>query len=203
MTEKPLLIVLSGDEEIASQVAKELTKAPYNMRRSIPWTTGDELKMREKNADAEYVYITTNHFQNEILDDTFLEWELADSCVYYGTPWRPVRESLGSNKHIVVTMSVERVKNLRSDIYDSSQINFMIEPRRELLRDSYIDIYLAPRSFEDDKHSLSDMQLLRHLIVDSDIEYIAKTISQIIEAEKLIPESRLLFYGKKVSPRII
>ncbi len=125
------LIIISGPSGSGKDaVLKKLFKKKCDINFSISSVTRG---MRVGEVEGEkYNFISVESFQNMIKNDQLLEYN--EYCGnYYGTPKKPVIDSIESGKDIILEVDVNGAEKVRNKITDSVSI-FIIPPSFEELK---------------------------------------------------------------------
>ena len=125
-----LVVVISGPSGCGkSTVAKKLCKADDTLRLSISATTR---KARPEEIDkVDYHFLTAEQFENQIEQNTFLEWAKYGEH-YYGTPKSEVEVAQQEGKDTILEIEVNGALQVRKQD---------LTPARSIL------IFLMPASY--------------------------------------------------------
>ncbi|MCK5566580.1 MAG: guanylate kinase [Actinomycetia bacterium] len=105
MTKKASLFVISGPSGSGkSSLISDILKDLDNFEKSISATTRP-VRCGEKDGD-QYHFISKDKFEEEIGEDSFLEWA-EYSGYYYGTPKKFVESKLAAGINVILEIEVQ------------------------------------------------------------------------------------------------
>ena len=133
-----LLIIISGPSGVGkSSITSNLLSNTKNLDFSISYTTRDK-RPNEKNKE-HYKFISKEKFQEMIDRNLFLEYETVHGNVY-GTPIRPIEESLKFDHSILLDINVQGASTIiNTNHFDCVSI-FIKPPSIEELKERLIKI---------------------------------------------------------------
>lgn len=183
---KGLLIVLSGPSGVGkgtiNQRVRELL--PY-IKKSVSVTTRPK---RPNEIDGiHYNFITHNEFDNLIKNDGLLEYAKVYHN-YYGTPKKPVLEALEKGIDMIFELDIQGARLIKQ-AYDDCVRIFIAPPSIEELqnrlniRGTETEEVKALRLSET-KKELMEAKYYDYMLINNDVEKAAKTVIDIIYAEK-------------------
>ena len=136
MSYKPFFIVLVGPSGVGkTTMVQGIMKLHKDIRYSISATTR---KPRKDEVDGKsYFFLDIPTFKKWIEDDRFYEWALVYDD-YYGTPKKPVEETIRCGFSVIFDLDIQGALSLKSKRSDSIAI-FLLPPSIEELKRRLIE----------------------------------------------------------------
>ncbi|MCK4256274.1 guanylate kinase [candidate division WOR-3 bacterium] len=136
MSYKPFLIVLVGPSGVGkTTMVQGIMKLHKDIKYSISATTR---KPRKDEVDGKsYFFLDIPTFKKWIEDDRFYEWALVYDD-YYGTPKKPVEETIRCGFSVICDLDIQGALSLKSKRSDSIAI-FLLPPSIEELKRRLIE----------------------------------------------------------------
>jgi len=186
MDKKGLLVVVSGPSGAGKgTICKELIRLNPDMKISVSATTRAP---RSGEIEGEnYYFISKEHFEKMILEDTLLEYaKVYDN--YYGTPKNYVLENLVKGKDTLLEIDINGALQIKKKFKDGVFI-FILPPSLEELKNRIIG-----RGTESEKdiekrygsaiEEIEQVIKYDYVVLNDNVENAIKDIEAIIRAEK-------------------
>ncbi|MBT3476070.1 guanylate kinase [bacterium] len=131
------LIIISGPSGVGkSTITSKLLASSKNLDFSVSYTTREK-RPSELNND-HYVFISRREFEDLINKNAFLEYEEVHGN-YYGTPLKPIEDSLKFRHSILLDIDVKGAYNIINTNHFDSISFFIRPPSIETLKDRLTD----------------------------------------------------------------
>ena len=111
MTDKGLLIVLSGPSGSGKDTVLDGLAKITQIKRSVSMTTRKKRDNEANNID--YIFVDRDFFEKSIRDENVLEY-VEYSGNYYGTPKGPIDKWLQEGKTVFLKIEVNGKENINS-----------------------------------------------------------------------------------------
>lgn len=187
MFREGLLLVVSGPSgagkgTLLSQVRNHNT----NIRFSVSATTRSPRIGEVEGVN--YFYKTTDEFEQMIAGNELVEW--AEYCDhYYGTPVKYIVDSMKQGFDVILELDVKGALNIRQQFPDSVLI-FIVPPsfeelQRRLEGRGTESAEVIGKRLNKARNEVQSIHLYDYVVINDEIEQAAKSISNVIKAEKL------------------
>ena len=186
MMAKGLLIVLSGPSGVGKgTINQRVRELSPDIKKSVSVTT--RLQRPNEKDGIHYHFISQNEFGNLIKNNGLLEYAKVYQN-YYGTPKKPVIDALEKGIDMIFELDIQGARLIKQSYDDCVRI-FITPPSIEELqnrlnnRGTETEEVKALRLSETIKE-LNEAKYYDYMVVNNDVEKAAKTIIDIISAEK-------------------
>ena len=183
---KGLLIVLSGPSGVGKgTINQRVRELSPDIKKSVSVTT--RLQRPNEKDGIHYHFISQNEFDNLIKNNGLLEYAKVYQN-YYGTPKKPVIDALEKGIDMIFELDIQGARLIKQ-AYDDCVRIFITPPSIEELqnrlnnRGTETEEVKALRLSETIKE-LNEAKYYDYMVVNNDVEKAAKTIIDIISAEK-------------------
>ena len=183
---KGLLIVLSGPSGVGKgTINQRVRELSPDIKKSVSVTT--RLQRPNEKDGIHYHFISQNEFDNLIKNNGLLEYAKVYQN-YYGTPKKPVIDALEKGIDMIFELDIQGARLIKQSYDDCVRI-FITPPSIEELqnrlnnRGTETEEVKALRLSETIKE-LNEAKYYDYMVVNNDVEKAAKTIIDIISAEK-------------------
>lgn len=113
-------------------LCKALQVVEPDIQWSISYTTREKRDIEEDGVD--YYFITSDKFEDFIINGYFVEWENVHGY-YYGTSLKSLNNAIYENKMLLLEMDVKGSMNIKKLYPEKTFSIFIIPPSIEHLRD--------------------------------------------------------------------
>ena len=113
-------------------LCKALQVVEPDIKWSISYTTREKRDIEEDGVD--YYFITSDKFEDFIINGYFVEWENVHGY-YYGTSLKSLKNAIYENKMLLLEMDVKGSMNIKKLYPEKTFSIFIIPPSIEHLRD--------------------------------------------------------------------
>jgi len=113
-------------------LCKALQVVEPDIQWSISYTTREKRDIEEDGVD--YYFITSDKFEDFIINGYFVEWENVHGY-YYGTSLKSLKNAIYENKMLLLEMDVKGSMNIKKLYPEKTFSIFIIPPSIEHLRD--------------------------------------------------------------------
>ena len=189
MSEKGVLVILSSPSGAGkTSIARALVEENKNFLFSVSATTR---KSRPGEVDGrEYHFLTVNEFRERINDGQFLEHAKVFGNLY-GTPLKPVMESINDGKDLIFDVDWQGGKQIRSSSLSKFVISiFILPPSIKALHERLMKRAQDSSETVKDRMTKSIGEIMHwkeydYVIVNNDFEQTLDEVKSIITSEKL------------------
>jgi len=135
---RPLLVIVSapsgaGKSTLCDRLVSERNDIVYSISCTTRPPRGEEIDGKD------YYFLTSSQFDDGIARGRFLEHAVVHGNKY-GTPRKMVEESMMAGKSVIMDIDVQGARQIRE---------FAVKlPKGDLIRDGYVDIFIAPPSIQ-------------------------------------------------------
>lgn len=186
MTDKGLLIVLSGPSGSGKDTVLDGLAKITQIKRSVSMTTRKKRDNEANNID--YIFVDRDFFEKSIRDENVLEY-VEYSGNYYGTPKGPIDKWLQEGKTVFLKIEVNGKENIKK-IYPDVVSVFIVPPSFDILekrlrfRNSDSEESVLKR-LETAKFEINQAKSFDYIIINDELEKAIDDLNTIIKAEKL------------------
>lgn len=186
MTDKGLLIVLSGPSGSGKDTVLDGLAKITQIKRSVSMTTRKKRDNEANNID--YIFVDRDFFEKSIRDENVLEY-VEYSGNYYGTPKGPIDKWLQEGKTVFLKIEVNGKEHIKR-IYPDAVSVFIVPPsfdileKRLRLRNSDSEESVLKR-LETAKFEINQAKSFDYIIINDELEKAIDDLNTIIKAEKL------------------
>ena len=186
MTDKGLLIVLSGPSGSGKDTVLDGLAKITQIKRSVSMTTRKKRDNEANNID--YIFVERDFFEKSIRDENVLEY-VEYSGNYYGTPKGPIDKWLQEGKTVFLKIEVNGKENIKK-IYPDVVSVFIVPPSFDILekrlrfRNSDSEESVLKR-LETAKFEINQAKSFDYIIINDELEKAIDDLNTIIKAEKL------------------
>ncbi|MFC6315989.1 guanylate kinase [Lapidilactobacillus achengensis] len=188
MSEKGMLIVLSGPSGVGKGTVRQAMVAKYGQqfKYSISMTTRQPRPGEVDGVD--YYFRTRNEFETEIANGGMLEYAQYVGN-YYGTPLRYVNQTLEQGQDVLLEIEVKGAMQVRSKVSDGVFI-FLTPPDLHILQERIVkrgtdDMATIKRRMQTAREEINLMTNYDYAVVNDQVELAVDRIEQIIASEHL------------------
>ncbi len=189
LSEKGVLVILSSPSGAGkTSIARALVEENKNFLFSVSATTR---KSRPGEVNGrEYHFITVNEFRERINDGQFLEHAKVFGNLY-GTPLKPVMESINDGKDLIFDVDWQGGKQIRSSSLSKFVISiFILPPSIKALHERLMKRAQDSSETVKDRMTKSIGEIMHwkeydYVIVNNDFEQTLDEVKSIITSEKL------------------
>ena len=189
MSEKGVLVILSSPSGAGkTSIARALVEENKNFLFSVSATTR---KSRPGEVNGrEYHFLTVNEFRERINDGQFLEHAKVFGNLY-GTPLKPVMESINDGKDLIFDVDWQGGKQIRSSSLSKFVISiFILPPSIKALQERLMKRAQDSSETVKDRMTKSIGEIMHwkeydYVIVNNDFEQTLDEVKSIITSEKL------------------
>lgn len=183
---KGSLIIISGPSGSGKDtVLKKLFEKLPEIEFSI---SSVSRPMREGEIQGEkYNFITPEQFEQMIVDDALLEYNVYCGN-YYGTPKAPVDRCIASGGEIILEVDVNGAANVRKNCPDNFSV-FIAPPSFEVLRNRLTNrgtetAEVIEKRLNQAKNELDRVKEYDYVVVNDDLDEAVEDLKNIIIAER-------------------
>lgn len=183
---KGSLIIISGPSGSGKDtVLKKLFEKLPEIEFSI---SSVSRPMREGEIQGEkYNFITPEQFEQMIVDDALLEYNVYCGN-YYGTPKAPVDRCIASGGEIILEVDVNGAANVRKNCPDNFSV-FIAPPSFEVLRNRLTNrgtetADVIEKRLNQAKNELDRVKEYDYVVVNDDLDEAVEDLKNIIIAER-------------------
>ncbi|MFZ4762505.1 MAG: guanylate kinase [Alphaproteobacteria bacterium] len=183
-----LLLVLSAPSGVGkTTIARRLLGLDDNLALSISVTTRKARPGEVKGRD--YHFIEEAEFQNLLADDSLLEHASVFGN-HYGTPEKPVKESLALGHDVLFDIEWQGHQQLKAKLPNDVVSVFILPPsmdelRRRLSNRGQDSMDVVEERMSKAAAEMSHYAEYSHVVVNRDIEGAVAQVQKILEAERL------------------
>lgn len=184
---KGSLIIISGPSGSGKDtVLKKLFEKMPEIEFSI---SSVSRPMREGEIQGEkYNFITPEQFEQMIVDDALLEYNIYCGN-YYGTPKAPVERCIASGGEIILEVDVNGAANVRKNCPDNFSV-FIAPPSFDVLRNRLTNrgtetAEVIEKRLNQAKNELERAKEYDYVVVNDDLDEAVEDLKNIIIAERL------------------
>ena len=184
---KGSLIIISGPSGSGKDtVLKKLFEKMPEIEFSI---SSVSRPMREGEIQGEkYNFITPEQFEQMIVDDALLEYNIYCGN-YYGTPKAPVERCIASGGEIILEVDVNGAANVRKNCPDNFSV-FIAPPSFDVLRNRLTNrgtetADVIEKRLNQAKNELERAKEYDYVVVNDDLDEAVEDLKNIIIAERL------------------
>ncbi len=184
---KGSLIIISGPSGSGKDtVLKKLFEKMPEIEFSI---SSVSRPMREGEIQGEkYNFITPEQFEQMIVDDALLEYNVYCGN-YYGTPKAPVERCIASGGEIILEVDVNGAANVRKNCPDNFSV-FIAPPSFDVLRNRLTNrgtetADVIEKRLNQAKNELERAKEYDYVVVNDDLDEAVEDLKNIIIAERL------------------
>lgn len=184
---KGSLIIISGPSGSGKDtVLKKLFEKMPEIEFSI---SSVSRPMREGEIQGEkYNFITPEQFEQMIVDDALLEYNIYCGN-YYGTPKAPVERCIATGGEIILEVDVNGAANVRKNCPDNFSV-FIAPPSFDVLRNRLINrgtetADVIEKRLNQAKNELERAKEYDYVVVNDDLDEAVEDLKNIIIAERL------------------
>ncbi|WP_461218944.1 guanylate kinase [Lapidilactobacillus salsurivasis] len=188
MSEKGMLIVLSGPSGVGKGTVRQAMVAKYGQqfKYSISMTTRQPRPGEVDGVD--YYFRTRDEFETEIANGGMLEYAQYVGN-YYGTPLRYVNQTLEQGQDVLLEIEVKGAMQVRSKVSDGVFI-FLTPPDLHILQERIVkrgtdDMATIKRRMQTAREEINLMTNYDYAVVNDQVELAVDRIEQIIASEHL------------------
>ena len=189
LSEKGVLVILSSPSGAGkTSIARALVEENKNFLFSVSATTR---KSRPGEVNGrEYHFLTVNEFRERINDGQFLEHAKVFGNLY-GTPLKPVMESINDGKDLIFDVDWQGGKQIRSSSLSKFVISiFILPPSIKALHERLMKRAQDSSETVKDRMTKSIGEIMHwkeydYVIVNNDFEQTLDEVKSIITSEKL------------------
>ena len=189
MSEKGVLVILSSPSGAGkTSIARALVEENKNFLFSVSATTR---KSRPGEVNGrEYHFLTVNEFRERINDGQFLEHAKVFGNLY-GTPLKPVMESINDGKDLIFDVDWQGGKQIRSSSLSKFVISiFILPPSIKALHERLMKRAQDSSETVKDRMTKSIGEIMHwkeydYVIVNNNFEQTLYKVTSIITSEKL------------------
>ena len=189
MSEKGVLVILSSPSGAGkTSIARALVEENKNFLFSVSATTR---KSRPGEVNGrEYHFLTVNEFRERINDGQFLEHAKVFGNLY-GTPLKPVMESINDGKDLIFDVDWQGGKQIRSSSLSKFVISiFILPPSIKALQERLMKRAQDSSETVKDRMTKSIGEIMHwkeydYVIVNNNFEQTLHEVKSIITSEKL------------------
>ena len=189
LSEKGILVILSSPSGAGkTSIARALVEENKNFLFSVSATTR---KSRPGEVNGrEYHFLTVNEFRERINDGQFLEHAKVFGNLY-GTPLKPVMESINDGKDLIFDVDWQGGKQIRSSSLSKFVISiFILPPSIKALQERLMKRAQDSSETVKDRMTKSIGEIMHwkeydYVIVNNDFEQTLNEVKSIITSEKL------------------
>ena len=132
MKKRGQLIILSGPAGTGKgTIVKSLLKQDDKLKLSVSATT--RLPRPNETNGIEYFFKSKDEFEKMIAENEFIEYTSYNGN-YYGTPKKPVLNSLAEGNSVILEIEVEGASNARRTFPEAIMV-FLAPPSKKVLRE--------------------------------------------------------------------
>ena len=189
MSEKGVLVILSSPSGAGkTSIARALVEENKNFLFSVSATTRKSRPGEENGR--EYHFLTVNEFRERINDGQFLEHAKVFGNLY-GTPLKPVMESINDGKDLIFDVDWQGGKQIRSSSLSKFVISiFILPPSIKALQERLMKRAQDSSETVKDRMTKSIGEIMHwkeydYVIVNNDFEQTLNEVKSIITSEKL------------------
>ena len=186
MSERGILVVFSGPSGSGKDtVLKKLFEKMPEIEFSI---SSVSRPMREGEIQGEkYNFITPEQFEQMIVDDALLEYNVYCGN-YYGTPKAPVERCIASGGEIILEVDVNGAANVRKNCPDNFSV-FIAPPSFEVLRNRLVNrgtetSDVIEKRLNQAKNELDRAKEYDYIVVNDDLDEAVEELKYIILSER-------------------
>ena len=189
LSEKGVLVILSSPSGAGkTSIARALVEENKNFLFSVSATTR---KSRPGEVNGrEYHFLTVNEFRERINDGQFLEHAKVFGNLY-GTPLKPVMESINDGKDLIFDVDWQGGKQIRGSSLSKFVISiFILPPSIKALQERLMKRAQDSSETVKDRMTKSIGEIMHwkeydYVIVNNDFEQTLDEVKSIITSEKL------------------
>ena len=189
LSKKGVLVILSSPSGAGkTSIARALVEENKNFLFSVSATTR---KSRPGEVNGrEYHFLTVNEFRERINDGQFLEHAKVFGNLY-GTPLKPVMESINDGKDLIFDVDWQGGKQIRSSSLSKFVISiFILPPSIKALQERLMKRAQDSSETVKDRMTKSIGEIMHwkeydYVIVNNDFEQTLDEVKSIITSEKL------------------
>ncbi|WP_261806846.1 guanylate kinase [Lapidilactobacillus luobeiensis] len=188
MSEKGMLIVLSGPSGVGKGTVRQAMVAKYGQqfKYSISMTTRQPRPGEVDGVD--YYFRTREEFEAEIANGGMLEYAQYVGN-YYGTPLRYVNQMLEQGQDVLLEIEVKGAMQVRSKVSDGVFI-FLTPPDLHILQERIVkrgtdDMATIKRRMQTAREEINLMTNYDYAVVNDQVDLAVDRIERIIASEHL------------------
>ena len=184
--ERGQLIIISGPSGAGKgTIYNEILKNNKDINFSISMTTREK-RPGEKEAK-DYYFVTKEEFEKNIEEENFLEYAEVHGN-YYGTPIKPILESLKEGKDIILDIDIQGALNVKNKMEEGIFI-FIMPPTMKELRDRLVKRGTETKEkiierFKNAYKEINEATKYNYVVINDEVENAVKKVESIIVAEK-------------------
>ena len=184
---KGLLIVVSGPSGCGKSTLDQLLlKKRSNIVMSISDTTR-KIRGEEVNG-VDYNFISKEQFEDNIMNDKYLEYAMVYTDTYYGTPANFVNEKLDLGIDVILEIDIEGARKVNEKVKDAVFI-FIMPPSMQILKERLIGRKTESKDqiierFKTAYKEINEVSKYNYVIVNDNIDDALDKMNSIITCEK-------------------
>ncbi len=182
-----LLLVISGPSATGKgTVCRALLDQNPNIVYSVSATT--RLPRDGEVDGVNYYFIDQQRFQQIIDEDGFIEWAKVYSGKYYGTPKKPVFDSLAAGKDVILEIDIQGAMQVKKK-FPWAVFVFILPPSLKELRNRIIHRGTESAEAMSERLNCAETEIRSYcdydyIVLNDKVKEAVSTIQAIIKAEK-------------------